>query len=178
MMDDDCDGLIDCADPDCPQPPEICPLIKRDPSKIRFGIPGAGLDVFTSHGRVEPGTAIDVMGSELGWLVTNNDTGQIVYQGFLHPGDLTSNAKGTVFRYLDPDAPFGAGRRWGIYKVKIRITRRGTSYGYRITAYGDMAAATGPNMALQFYIGTPSRAFVHNQPWVPRPWGWRATSFE
>ena len=177
-QDDDCDGLIDCADPDCPQPPETCPPIKKDPSNIRFGTPGAGLDVFSSHGRVEPDTSIDVMGSELRWLVTNNATGQVVYNGVLHPGDLTPNRSGTVFRYLDLDARLGQGRRFGIYRVKIRISRGGTSYGYKVQAYGDMASATGPNMSIQFYIGTPAQAFIHNEPWTSQSWGWKATSFD
>jgi hypothetical protein len=145
---------------------------------VRFGPLGAGLDVFSSHGRVEPDTSIDVMASEVRWLVTNNATGQVVYNGVLNPGDLTPNRSGTVFRYLDIDARLGQGRRSGIDKVKIRISRGGTAYGYKVQAYGDMASAAGPDMSIQFYIGTPSQAFIHNEPWTSQSWGWKATGFE
>jgi len=178
MEDDDCDGLIDCADPDCPQPPEMCPPIKKDPSKIRFDASESGLDSFSSHGRVEPGTFVDVAQSEVRWLVTNDATGKVVYEGTLYPGDLTPNNAGTVFRYLDRDARIGQGRRSGIYKAKIRISRGGTSYGFKVLAYGDMAKLTGRYMSIQFYVGSPSTAFIHSEPWTQTGWGWKANGFE
>lgn len=199
-VDDDCDQLIDCADPDCgpsrcerpprgqcdtdadcpgPAPnPCICPDIRKDPSTIRLGAPGAGLDVFSSHGRVEPSASIDVMNADVTWLVTNDDTGAVVYEGTLHPGDLTPNAKGTLFRYLDRGAPAGHGQRSGIYKARVHVTRGGTSYGYKLQAYGDMALASGPKMSIQFYIGDPARSFIHSERWTGYPWGWKATGFD
>ena len=200
-IDDDCDMLIDCADPDClparcEAPPRpacttdadcppvpgggqnrcLCPDIRKDPSTIRFG--SAGLDVFSSHGRVVPGSSINVMTSEVKWLVTNDATGEIVWEGTLQPGDLTPNAKGTLFRFSDRDAKSGQGIRDGIYKAKIHITRGGTSYGYKLQAYGDMAANTGPRMTIQFYIGNPPHPFVHTELWNQLSWGWKATGFD
>ena len=200
LQDDDCDLLIDCADADCQparcnNPPRaacetdadcssggtcVCPDIRKDPSTIRFGPPGAGLDVFASHGHVVPGSSIDVMASQVIWLVTNDATGEIVYEGTLEPGDLSPNAKGTLFRYLDRDARLGhgVGRRAGIYRAKLHITRGGTSYGYKLQAYGAMAAAAGPRMSIQFYLGAPRRPFVHRDLWTGYSWGWKATGFD
>jgi hypothetical protein len=198
-LDDDCDLLIDCADPDCgpskcERPPRgpcetdadcpgpgdtcICPDIRKDPSTIRFGAPGAGLDVFSSHGRVVPGFSIDPTTSEVTWRITNDATGEMVYEGTLRPGDLSPNAKGTVFRFLDRGARSGQGIRSGIYRAKIQLTRGGTSYGYRVQAYGNMAAATTADMSIQFYIGQPSRSFIHDKPWKKFVWGWKTTAFE
>lgn len=172
MADDDCDGLIDCDDPDCAGI-DGCPPIKRDPSRIIFG--GAGnLDRFTSHGRVEPGHPIDVGSVEIGWLISS-PRGP-VFKAALIPGDFRANPKGTVFRFVDKDARRGRGKRFGISRAKIRITRRGTSYGYKIDAYGDLSAATDGDMALQFYIG--DRIFVHDKPWQRQSNGWRSTAFD
>jgi hypothetical protein len=196
-VDDDCDLLIDCSDPDCQparceKPPRptcvddqdcpgvgnrcLCPDIRKDPSTIRFG--AGGLDRFSSHGRVVPGSSIDVGNAELTWLVTNDATGEVVYEGTLYPGDMSSNPGKTTFRFLDRGARSGHGFRNGLYRAKIRITRGGTSYGYKVQAYGDMAAASGPQMTIQLYLGKPPRSFVHSETWTQQSWGWKATGFD
>ena len=175
MTDDDCDGLIDCDDTaDCPAP---CPPILHDPSTIKFGPSGEGRDVFKSHGRVEPGASLDVTSDVVGWVVSN--ARGIVYRGVLHPEDWTTNAAGTVYRYVDKAARqgHGQGARDGIAKAKIRITRGGTSYGYKVLAFGDLSAATDPNMTIQFYLGAPARAYSHSEPWKRTSSGWKATGF-
>lgn len=175
MLDDDCDGLIDCDDTaDCPPP---CPSIKKDPSTIKFGPPGAGLDAFKSHGRVEPTESVDVTANVVGWVVSN--ARGAVYRGVLQPSDWTVNTRGTVFRYVDKEARLGAGRgkRDGIAKAKLRITRGGTSYGYKVLAYGDLSAATDPDMTIQFYLGNPSKTYSHSEPWKHTKAGWKATGF-
>jgi hypothetical protein len=172
MADDDCDGVVDCDDPDCVGI-DTCPPIKRDPSRIVFGPPG-GLDLFTSHGRVEPTEPIDPGTVEVGWMVSNGRGP--VYRGALIPGDLTANRKRNRFVFKDSGARSGQAKRFGIYRAKIRITRRGTSYGYKIKAYGDLSAATDPDMVVQFYIG--DQVWVHDEPWIPRGNGWRSTAFD
>ena len=203
MEDNDCDGLVDCADPDCGDPNGSpvcvggsqnnkscasedlslacengggecrCGNIVKDPSTIRFGEP---LDVFKSHGRIISVASIDVGASPVGWVLSNGSG--TIYRGVLNPGDFQSNGDGTTFIYRDSDARLGLGKRDGIYKAKIRISRGGTSYGYKIIAYGDLSAATTPNMSLQFYINQPARAFIHDKPWIRKSWGWKATPFD
>src|SRR5206468_2141960 len=77
MIDNDCDGLIDCLDPDCPP----CPVIHHEPSLIRFDRHTSGslslstqdgrLDQFASHGRVVLGAPTDTLHARVGWLLTN-----------------------------------------------------------------------------------------------------------
>jgi hypothetical protein len=172
MADDDCDGLIDCDDPDCAGVAP-CPPIKRDPSRIVFGPPGK-LDRFTSHGRVEPGEPLDPSTVEVGWLLSNAQGP--IFKAALIPGDFTVDPSHTTFRFVDRDARRGHGKRFGILRARIRITRGGTSYGFKIQAYGDLSKATDPDMVLQFYIG--DHVFVHDQPWTRNGAGWRSSSFE
>jgi hypothetical protein len=172
MVDEDCDLLFDCDDPDCAGIAP-CPPIKKDPTKIIFDAYG-GLDRMTSHGRVEPGTTIDVSTVEVGWMISK--AGKPIYRGALIPGDFRANPKHTVFRFTDREARQGRGRRFGIYRAKIRITRKGTSYGYRIDAFGDFSGADTANMSIQFYIG--DQIFIHDKPWRRTSYGWRAESFE
>jgi hypothetical protein len=173
MVDNDCDGSLDCDDPDC-SGIDPCPPIHRDPSKIIFAKQEGALDVFKSHGRVEPGEPLDVGSLEVGWMISK-PTGP-VWRSALIPGDFRSNRQATTFRFVDRDAKKGRGKRFGIYRAKIRISRGGTSYGYKLLAYGDFSRADTSDMTIQFYIG--DRIFVHDKPWTQTSWGWKADSFE
>ena len=172
MIDNNCDGLVDCDDPNCVDTEE-CPSIKRDPSKIIFGKDGK-LDKFKSHGRVEPDQAIDVSSVEVGWMLSGPNGP--IYRAALIPGDFKVNRKGTTFKFRDRGAKLGITKRFGIFKAKIRIARNGTSYGYKIIAYGDFSAANSPDMALQMYIG--DQVWIHDQPWIQNARGWKSTGFE
>ena len=192
MIDNDCDGLIDCADPDCGMstcqggtqngqscstgslPTDCingggtcrCPILQKDPTAIKFGPPGAGLDRFTSHGRVTITDPVNVVGSELGWLVSNA-RGRI-YSAVLPPGTLTPSPSGTLFTYKNR----AARTQGGIYKAQVKISRYRVSYGYRIEAYGDMSAATDALMWLQFYIGNQPTPAIHSGLWTRTKSGW------
>lgn len=170
LLDEDCDGLVDCDDPDCTNVAP-CGPIQKDPSTIKFDVIG-DLDLFKSHGRVEPGAPIDVGSGAIGWAVTNAQG--TIYRGTLHGIDLTANPRRTVFRYLDRGARAG-GSRSGIYRAKIRISRGGTSYGYKIQAYGDLSGAVDPDMSIQFDIG--GKTYVHSEPWKRTKKGWKASGF-
>jgi hypothetical protein len=169
MVDDDCDGLVDCDDVlDCPQP---CPDIKKDPSTIRFGKNGA-LDIFSSHGRVEPPAPVNMSISDVGWVLSN--TRGVIWSGSLSPSDFRPSPSGVTFRYRNQAARTSG----GIFKALIRITRGGTSYGYKVQAYGDMSAATDPDMSIQFYIGTPPETYIHSELWTRNATGWKADGFD
>jgi len=192
MTDNDCNGLIDCADPACglstcvggtnnhqpcstPQGQVACvngggqcqcPIILKDPTAIKFGPPGAGLDQLTSHGRIIITDPVDVAGSEIGWLVSN--ARGPIYGALLPPFSMRVFQTHKLFTYKNPDAL----TKGGVYKAQIRITRYGISYGYKVEAYGDMSAATDPQMALQFYIGKRPTPGIHNGAWTRTKFGW------
>jgi hypothetical protein len=169
MVDDDCDGLVDCDDvADCPLP---CPPILKDPSTIRFGKNG-GLDRFDSHGRVEPENPVDMGNSDVGWVLSNNRG--VIWSGTLSPSQFRSTASGNTFRYTNP----AARTQGGIFRALIRITRQGTSYGYKVRAYGDMSAATDADMSIQFYLGNPPEAYIHSELWTRNAAGWKADGFD
>ena len=64
----------------------------------------------------------------------------------------------------------------------MKIKQNGnTSYTFSFTAYGDLSAATDPNMRLQFYLGVDANAardgrifITLPKPWTRTPTGWRA----
>lgn len=196
MIDNDCDELIDCIDPDCSptrcaggtengEPCSTdgdimactdgggvcqCPAIRKDPTMIRFGRFGR-LDEFKSHGRLIVPSGLDIVGSEVGWLLSN-DRGRI-YGVVLPPGSFASNLNGTSFRYRDGKAK----TLGGIRKARIRVSNQGRTYSYWVEAYGDMSAATDPNMAIQVYLGTPMTTAIHSEAWVRTGYGWKATGF-
>jgi len=198
MVDNDCNGLIDCADPACGRSTCIggtqngkscsttllqngcingggqcqCPIIQKDPTTIKFGPPGAHLDQFVSHGRVTITDPVDVLGSEVGWLL-RNARGRI-YSAVLPPGMLRTYPSHKLFWYKNP----AAASQGGIYKAQIRITRYSISYGYRIEAYGDMSAATDAHMDLQFYIGNRPTPAIHTGAWTRTKFGWVVRDLE
>ena len=192
MIDNDCNGLIDCADPacgmsscvggtqdhqDCSTPSLEtacingggqcrCPIIKKDPTSIKFGPPGAGLDQFMSHGRVTILGPVDVAGSEVGWLISG-PRGRI-YSVALPPETLKTGSSRRLFRYKNPAAE----SQGGIAKVEIRTSHSSPSYRYRVEAYGDMSAASDASMSIQFYIGNEPTPAIHYGPWTRTKFGW------
>jgi len=166
MVDDDCDGKPDCMDPDCDGVPP-CPPAPNDPTLIRFG--RSGLDLIKGHASL-PMSPVDVSASTVGVLLANQ--AGTIYSGSLPAGALTAGPSGTIFRYRNPDARLAG----GLYSVKIKQRRDGSAYTFGFTAYGDLSAATDPNMRLQFYVGeSGNRPFITiNKPWTQTPTGWRA----
>lgn len=194
MIDNDCDQKIDCTDPDCGLARCVggtqnlqdcstdaliqactagggvcqCPVLQKDPTTITFGPQGAKLDRLKSHGRVTVIGSVDVLGSGIGFLVSNS-RGRI-YDVFLNGTMLTANPAGTAFKYFNS----GARTDGGVYKALVRV-RSGTSYTYTVEAYGDMAGATDADMAIQFYLGNLPTSAVHTEQWTRTKVGWKAT---
>jgi len=169
MLDDDCDRLIDCTDPDCVGV-SPCPSIKKDPTMILFGVSG-GRDMLRSNGKLPMSTSIDFGQQQVGWLLSNG-RGEI-YRATLEAGDLVPLANGKMFKFVDPSARSSAGMRGGITVAKIKLLRDGSGYSYSMTAYSDLSAATDAAMALQVYVGE-RRPFIMSDVWTQIPRGWRA----
>jgi len=148
-----------------------CPSIAKDPTTIKFGPAGAGLDHLRSHGRVLIFEPVNVMASDVGWLLTNG--GGRIYGVTLSGGAFTSNLNHTLFKYKNPDARIHG----GIYEALIHITRSGVSYGYKVDTYGDMSRATDALMSLQFYMGNQPTAAIHTETWTKRKDGWASHGF-
>ena len=104
--------------------------------------------------------------SEIGWLVSN--ARGPIYGALLPPFSMRVFQTHKLFTYKNPDAL----TKGGVYKAQIRITRYGISYGYKVEAYGDMSAATDPQMALQFYIGKRPTPGIHNGARTRTKFGW------
>ena len=171
MVDDDCDMLIDCADPDCI---DIfpCPPAKKDPTIIRFGREGS-LGLLRGHAKLEM-APVDLGAMPVSVLLTNPNG--VIYEGGLPAGALTTT-NGTIFRYQNSAARFDG----GIYKLKIKKNSDRVSYTFSFSSYADLSAATDPGMRLQFYIGDDEnvardgRNFITiDTPWTRTPRGWRA----
>lgn len=173
MIDNDCDGLIDCldvtgaGDPDCGP----CPTAKKDPTDIRFG---SGLDRLRSKAVLEPpdGASIDLSSVKVGILLTNPNA---LYSVEI-PGSLLTPPDGTVRRYRNLAArtdPQG-----GLYEMKVKKQRNGNGYTVSTISYADLSGATHPQMRVQFYLG--DHVFITiDSPWKligspTKPVGWRA----
>jgi hypothetical protein len=172
MVDNDCDLLIDCEDPDC-NGTFACNTAKNDPTLIKFGA-GDALDLIRGHAKLEM-APVDVPARSVGMLLTNPNGA--IYSGSLPAGALTPGPSGTIFRFRNADARTGG----GIYSLKIKQNNDGSSYTFGFAAYADLSAATDPNMRLQFYIGDDANAARDGRifitvptPWRRTPHGWRA----
>jgi len=169
LKDDDCDGQIDCEDPDCANVTPCRPA-RKDPTSITYGKPGSP-DRFRSQATLDmPPT--NIVQSRFAVLLTN--PAGIVYKAQLGPGNtLPKAAGGTIFRFRDPAARSGRGNPQGIYSIKLKQHRDGSGYTVRAEAYSDLSGATDARMHVQFYIG--DNVFITSDaPWTKLTHGWRA----
>jgi hypothetical protein len=170
-IDNDCDTLIDCQDTDCAEVVS-CKPIQRDPSRISFRV-ADGMDVFRSHGRVHLETPVDLAALELKWLVSNERGA--VYRVSLIPGSLKVSPSRRHYSFRASTASAGVPAEPGPARVRLLAGSRGWVY-YWITAYGDLSAATTPDMTLQFYLG--DEPFILKGQWRQTPRGWILTRSE
>jgi len=162
MQDDDCDNLIDCADPDCATVTPCRPA-RKDPTTVRFS---PGLDRFRSQATLDM-APVDVTGARVAVLLTNPNGA--IYRGVLAGSALTPSANGTIYRFRDTNARSGG----GIYSLKIKQHKDGSGYTFRVESYADLSAATDPLMLVQFYVAQD--VFITSPaPWTRIASGWRA----
>jgi hypothetical protein len=113
---------------------------------------------------------VDLTTMAVGMLLSNPNGA--IYSGELPAGLLTPRPSGRIFYYKNPDARTTG----GIYRVMIR-KNLGASYTFNFSSYGDMSAATDPNMRLQFYIGDDPDAAADGRVFITIDAPWRRTSF-
>jgi hypothetical protein len=131
-----------------------------------------GLDLLSSHGKVNA-DGVSVDGKAISWKLTN--ARGVIYQGTLQASDFTSGANTRILRYKDIGARLGQGAHNGIYKAKIQVGARGT-ISYHVKAYADLSAATDPDMALHFIVGSgaSAQAWGTSGKWKQTRNGWVA----
>ena len=163
QIDNDCDGLTDCFDPDCNNTPP-CPPAPNDPTQIKFSRTG-GLDLIRGHATIDPGPT-DFTKVSVGILLSK--AGGNIYGFTLDAGNLKTTT-GKTFRYSNGDARANG----GVYSVKIKQRRVGYSFGF--ASYADLSGADTPDMRLQFYVGGEAKPFITiDLPWTQTSNGWRA----
>jgi hypothetical protein len=179
-LDDDADGLVDCADDDCDSDGTptcnasclevACVAILRDPAQIRFNEPGEP-GFLTLHGRF---SLLPVLfdPSLAGLVFTiRNDAGPI-HRASLLPGDLEALSK-RRFRYKNAAARHGDASRDGVYSAAVRFRRfhKQWFFAFRLRVYADLSRATEPRMTAHVYAG-PHVGFLTAE-WTRTRRGWR-----
>ncbi len=169
MMDDDGDGLTDCADPDCleatgptcdatcMEETTGCKAILEDPAIIRFGKEG-GPDFFSIHGRV-PADLGDFDPNVNGFVMVLSNPNGDIYTGQILPGDLTPGGlrDGLPTRYVFKDVTAKtlgeASLRDGMFRVgmRFRTVFGQASFTVKLRIYADFSLATVPTMTTQWY---------------------------
>jgi len=112
------------------------------------------------------GAPTDTLHSRVGWLLTNANG--VIYRASIDPADLSPSSGGR-FEFTDPGARVGQGGHDGLYKIKLLIKNGGGTF-YKVKWYGDMSAATLPEMALQFYV--EDQVFLWEASWTQTGGGW------
>jgi hypothetical protein len=165
QLDDDGDGLIDCADSaDCPEMVQkcgfdcklaMCTPVRRDPAIIRFNSSRSGSDMFWVHGNFRAAKDVDFTTDRFA-IILSNENG-VIYQGTLVPGEFKRRVGGKGrFVFRDRDARSGGqGDADGIYRATLRERlEQGHIYVYfRLRAFGDFSSATVPTMTTQIAAG-------------------------
>ncbi len=169
FIDDDGDGLIDCADPDCEMGVASCDVdcvlrnscvvLSRDPAVISFPTGGDrsvdrsadGPGRFAFHGKMIPMSDVDPLRD--GFVVTLINAEGEIFRAEVKPADIEARStKRYAYRARDKEA---VQRDGGIARLSIRVrTESGVvGYGIRVEAYGDFSRATLPEMTTQAYLG-------------------------
>jgi len=157
LVDDDGDGLVDCADPDC-----ACVAAGRGRAAIRFQQPSH--DRLTVKARFEPATPIDPL-HEATTFRLSNAAGTIA-QATLPAGMLKAVGES---RFLFRDAQ-AARNRSGLARLDLQISDGG-AISWQMTFYGDLSGATLPVMTLQLGIGNDA-VVSEDAPWRRADTGW------
>ena len=134
------------------------------PNKITFES-APHLDSLELHARITPMVSIDPATQP--FTVSLSNANGTIFTATLNPGDfkVTNGGKRFIFRNL------AARKTGGLFRVQIAERHDGPG-GYRVDvlAYGDLSAATLPDMTTIIAVGP--NGFFDNSPWDPRNHGW------
>jgi len=191
--DDDGDGLIDCADPDCSEAtgPTCtgtcmeetveCKPILDDPAVIYLGDSDSNrLGYFSLHGRVL--AAPDAFNpSDDGFTIQLSNANGVIYSGTLLPGDLAPagvrNGLPTRYKFVDKSArTLGAGStRNGIFRVSMRFRKveGQPSFTVKLKIFSYFTDATEAQMTTQWY-GVDGIGYL-TADWTKTNRGWKLT---
>ncbi len=164
IMDDDGDGLVDCADPDCseavgPTCGETCQFVNeckcvgRDPATIKMK-DAPKLDKFKMHARVDvPVSEIDPLTNGFGIHLSNANG--VIYQAQM-PGNILEVRTFMRWQYKNKLAKKGldaAGPYKGVFRLGLRYRNiDGIDFlTFRLQVFADLSAATLPDMITQVY---------------------------
>jgi uncharacterized repeat protein (TIGR01451 family) len=177
-IDDDNNGLVDCADTVCRDPgyqscdgncqiTPVCLPILDDPAFVKW-------NSISFHGRFIPQTPADPFAEGFRYVLSNENG--VIYSAELLPGDMRVRTRKNLSKWTwkDTTARKSRGLRDGIYRLGIhqRLEKSGDiSYVMTILAYGDMSAATLATMTTHIYIGDDV-AFLTAE-WSGQLGGWR-----
>ena len=172
MIDNDCDGLADCQDPECAGL-FTCPPARKDPTSIVFGRNGK-LDRLKGHAKLTM-AATDIEALPVGILL--GDLNGVIYRDALPAGALDASPKGTFYKFRNS----AARSTGGMYDLKIKYNGESYTFGFTSYGHGLEQRATDSHMRLQFYVGTDANAAADGRvfitidtPWSKTPNGWRA----
>jgi hypothetical protein len=134
------------------------------PNKIKFAN-APRLDSIELHARIVPISSIDPASEPV--TVELSDPNGVLFTATLNPGDIKTTNGGKRWLYRNPAAKTAG----GIYRLSI-APRHDVNEGYRVDvlAYGDLSAATDPNISTFIVVGGDS--FFDNGPWTPHKNGW------
>jgi len=180
MVDNDFDGLVDCADPDCCedleqqgcgldcQPAAFCKAILNDPAVIKLN--GTDPDFFKFHGRVAVNPAV-LNPVVDGFSVQLSNSSGIIYSGTLLPGDMIAKSPAR-YMWKDKTAKNGVGVRDGLFRVRgvVRKFDGAFFYAIKVKAYGDFSAADEATMTTQ--VSGVDDVAVLTATWQSKKSGW------
>jgi hypothetical protein len=158
------DGPTPLAPP-FPTPVNVCH--HNCPDKIIFGRHGKK-DSLLVRSAFALGTVLDPA-HETFHIVLSNSAG-VIYQGTLTPGDLVHTGKGQRFAFMDHGARIGPGIRGGLASVVILPVPLDAGIRVDVLAFGNLAAATLPDMTLTITLGNDTIA--RTTTWEKRVNGW------
>ena len=100
-------------------------------------------------------------------VVLSNANG-VLYDGFLPAGAI--GKKGRKFQFIDRAARKGQGAFDGLFKVEVSSAQADAGTRVTIQAYGDLAAATLPEMTITITLGDD--VVQRTDVWGTKAYGW------